>query len=67
MDPSNSESGLDIKIDDATNSTKEYKKAYYSYNEVFLGKNRMGSQSSRIAQNNSEQRLSLAFGGRPKG
>ena len=61
MDPSNSESGLDIKIDDATNSTKEYKKAYYSYNEVFLGKNRMGSQSSRIAQNNSEQRLSLAF------
>lgn len=61
MDPSNSESGLDIKIDDATNSTKEYKKAYYSYNEVFLGKNIMGSQSSRIAQNKSEQRLSSAF------
>ena len=36
MDPSNSQSGLDIKIDDAANSPKEYEKAYYSYNEVFL-------------------------------
>ena len=61
LDPSNSQSGLDIKIDDATISPKEYKKAYYSYNEVFLGENRMASQSSRIVRKNSEQRLSLAF------
>lgn len=44
----NSQSGLDIKIDDATNSPKEYEKAYYSYNEVFLEEIEMGSQSLRI-------------------
>lgn len=37
MDPLNSKSGLDIKTDDATNSSREYEKVYHSHNEVYWG------------------------------